>query len=180
MRLAAGSNFPQRMVILGVDPGLGATGYGLVAADGSRMRLITAGEIRSPKTLPLAERLERIHVTLAALITRHHPDTVVLEKLFTHHHHVTTAALMAHARGVACLVAQEHVLPLAEYASTQVKQSLTGSGHASKEQVARMVGQWLHETDASWSADATDALALAIVHAHVISQRRNLQAGVLG
>jgi crossover junction endodeoxyribonuclease RuvC len=167
------------MVILGIDPGLNATGYGIMEAGPTQLRVISAGDIRPPRKWPLAQRLEFIHAALSRLISRYHPETVVLEKLFTHHHHVTTAALMAHARGVACLAVQEHGLPLAEYPPTQVKKSLTGNGSASKEQVARMVGQWLHYADASWSVDATDALALAIVHAHVDTQRRNLPVGAV-
>lgn len=166
------------MVILGVDPGLNATGYGIIEALPRHLRLITAGDIRPPKPPSLSERLGVIHETLSQLISRYHADTVVLEKLFTHHRHVTTAALMAHARGVACLTAQEHRIPLAEYPPTQVKKSLTGTGSASKEQVARMVAYWLQGADPAWSADATDALALAIVHAHTERQRRNLSAGV--
>ena len=166
------------MVILGVDPGLVSTGYGLIETLPAHLRLVSAGDIRPPRTQPLAERLALINDGLSKLIIRYRPDTAVLEKIFTHHHHVTTATLMGHARGVACLAAQEHGLRLAEYPTTRVKQSLTGNGHASKEQVARMVGQWLGERDETWSADATDALALAIVHAHVISQRRNLPVGV--
>lgn len=166
------------MVILGVDPGLNATGYGLVdeAADG--LRVMTAGDIRPPQHLPIAQRLAQIHAELSALISRYHPQALVLEKLFTHHRHVTTAALMAHARGVACLVAHEHGLLLAEYPATQVKKSLTGNGSASKEQVARMVGQWVDRTEASWSTDATDALALALVHVHTATQRQRLPVGV--
>lgn len=166
------------MIILGVDPGLNVTGYGIMEALPDHLRLITAGDIRPLRTEPLAQRLGVIHRTLSQLIVRYHPDTVVLEKIFTHYRHVTTATLMAHARGVACLVAQERGLPLAEYPPTQVKKSLTGSGHASKEQVARMVGQWLRQAEESWSADTTDALALAIVHAHIEAQRRNLPEGV--
>ena len=164
------------MVILGVDPGLNATGYGIIETlPTQRLRLIAAGDIRPPNTSPLSERLGVIHDALSQLISRYRAETVVLETLFTHHRHVTTAALMAHARGVACLTAQEHRVPLAEYPPTRVKKSLTGHGHASKEQVARMVGRWLHGTDPSWSADATDALALAIIHAHTERQRRNLK-----
>ena len=169
------------MVILGIDPGLVATGYGVAETLPEGLRVVTAGDIRPPRSVPLPERLAFIHDGLARLVAAHHPDTVVLEQLFTHAHHVTTATLMGHARGIACLVAQEHGLPLAEYPPTHVKKSLTGNGHASKEQVARMVGQWLHHEsacragrEASWSADATDALALAIVHAHTMAQRRNL------
>ncbi len=167
------------MVILGVDPGLCATGFGIVEALPSRMRVVTAGDIRPPASSPMPGRLGRIHDDLSRLITRHHPDTLALEKIFTHSKHLTTAALMAHARGVVCVLAQQHGLPLAEYAPTEVKKSLTGNGHASKEQVARMVGQWLHYADPAWSADATDALALAIVHAHIVLQRRNLPAGIV-
>ena len=167
------------MVILGVDPGLNATGYGLIDAAHPRLRVITAGDIRPPKQRPLSERLGVIHEELSRLITRFGAQTLVLEKIFTHHNHVTTAALMAHARGVACLAAQQHGLPLAEYPPTQVKKSLTGNGAASKDQVARMVGQWLGAVDPSWSIDATDALALAIIHAHIALQQRNLPAGVV-
>lgn len=158
------------MIMLGIDPGLNATGYGVVEVDAVRVRIIAAGDIRPPRTQPLAQRLEHIHTALSELISRYHPEMVALEKLFTHHGHVTTATLMGHARGVACLAVQEHGLPLAEYPPTQVKRSLTGNGHASKEQVARMVGEWLRDTDPAWSVDATDALALAIVHAHNVQR----------
>ena len=166
------------MVILGIDPGLHATGYGVVEVSSTTLRVITAGDIRPSRVQRLEERLACIHGSLEALVDQYHPDTIVLEQIFTHHHHVTTAALMAHARGVACLIAQEHGVSLAEYPATQVKKSLTGTGSASKDQVAHMVGQWLRYSDVSWSADATDALALAIVHAHVMMQRRNLPVGV--
>ncbi len=163
---------------MGVDPGLNATGYGLLEIGTDRMRFIAAGDIRPRRHEPLEERLGIIRDALADLIVRHHPDIVVLEKLFTHHAHVMTAALMGHARGAACLAARDHSLPLAEYPPTQVKKSLTGRGHATKDQVARMVGQWLGMSDAGWSADASDALALAIVHAHTASQNRRLPVGI--
>ena len=163
---------------MGVDPGLNATGYGLLEIGTGRLRLIAAGDIRPPRHEPLEERLGVIRDALSDLIVRHHPDTVVLEKLFTHHAHVTTAALMGHARGAACLAVRDHSLPLAEYPPTQVKKSLTGRGHATKDQVARMVGQWLGMSNAGWSADASDALALALVHAHTISQQQRLPAAL--
>ena len=163
------------MVIMGIDPGLNATGFGIIQADRMATQVVIAGDLRPPRNKPLAERLAFLHVRLTELIEHHHPESVVLEMIFTHHQYVATAALMAHARGVACLTAQEHGLRIAEYPTAQVKKSLTGSGSASKEQVARMVGQWLHYRDAAWSADATDALALAIVHAH----KTSASAGVL-
>ena len=167
------------MVILGIDPGLNATGYGVIDADGGRWRLISAGDLRPPRARPLAERLAFLHEGLTTLIRRTHPNTAVLEMVFTHQKYQATAALMAHARGVACLAVQEHGLTMAEYPPARIKQALTGHGAASKAQVARMVEQWLGGGDPSWSADATDALALALAHAHMASQRRRLPAGAV-
>lgn len=167
------------MVILGVDPGLNATGFGVVAVEGAGFRFMTAGAICPPRRQPLPQRLERIHDDLAALVVRHRPQIMVLEMLFTHHTYVNTATLMAHARGVACLVAQKHRLTLAEYPPARIKQALTGSGNASKGQVARMVAQWLEGLETSLPSDATDALALAIAHAHMDGQRRQLPAGTV-
>ena len=165
------------MVIMGVDPGLNATGYGVLET-GAQLRFLAAGEIRPPRALPLEQRLGMIRDELAALMDRHHPDAVVLEKLFTHHEHVTTAALIGHARGAACLAVRDQGVPLAEYPPTQVKKAIAGRGHASKDQVGRMVSTWLGMSNPGWSADAADALALAIVHAHTASQNRRLPAGV--
>ena len=164
------------MRILGIDPGLNVTGYGAIVADGRRLQLITAGDIRPPRRQPLAGRLDYLHQALDALLAQQHPDTVVLEMVFTHQDYVSTAALMAHARGVACLAVQQYGIPLMEYPTARVKQALTGHGAATKQQVARMVAQWLGGGDASWSFDATDALALAIAHAHM--QGQHALAGV--
>ena len=167
------------MVVLGVDPGLNATGYGLMQAEADQLTLITAGDIRPPKREPLTVRLECIHSALSRLISQYRPVTMVLEMVFTHESYVTTAALMAHARGVACLAAQQHGLTLAEYPPARVKKALTGNGNASKAQVARMVGQWLGRDDTSLSSDATDALALAIAHVHMASRRQSLPIGAV-
>lgn len=165
------------MIIMGIDPGLNATGYGIIDADARYLHVMMAGDIRPPKRQPLAQRLAFIHDALGERIDRFHPKVAVLEKIFTHHSYVTTASLMAHARGVVCLTVQELGVTLAEYPPTQVKKSLTGNGAASKEQVARMVAQWLRYSDPSWSRDATDALALAIIHARIGPQTQRL-AGV--
>ena len=170
---------PADMRILGVDPGLNATGYGVLAVDGARLRMVTAGAICPPKRQPLPSRLEHLHAALSDLITCHRPQMMVLEMVFTHHTYVATAALMAHARGVACLAAQEHGLTLAEYPPARVKKALTGNGNASKAQVARMVGQWLGQKELPPSFDATDALALAIAYVHMDGQRQRLPAGVV-
>ncbi|MBI4343488.1 MAG: crossover junction endodeoxyribonuclease RuvC [Candidatus Omnitrophica bacterium] len=167
------------MIILGIDPGLNATGYGVIEAQGGRWQVVTAGDLRPPRRRPLAERLAFIHDGLEALMSRCHPQTAVLEMVFTHQAYRATAALMAHARGVACLAVQEQGLAMAEYPPARIKQALTGHGAASKAQVARMVGQWLGRLDPAWSSDATDALALALAHARMDAQRRRLPAGAV-
>jgi crossover junction endodeoxyribonuclease RuvC len=158
------------MVILGIDPGLNATGYGAIAVEGRLASLITAGDIRPPRGRPLPERLHYLHAALAQILNSQHPDAVVLEMVYTHQSYVNTAALMAHARGVACLATQQQAIPLVEYPPARVKKALTGRGAASKDQVAQMVTQWLGVCDPAWSHDATDALALAIAHAHMVGQ----------
>lgn len=166
------------MIIVGIDPGLRATGFGIIRAEGGRLSLITAGDIQPLPKLPLANRLAIIHDELEQLFKLYRPAVAVLEKVFAHHKHVMTATLMAHARGVACLAAQEQGVSVEEYLPTRIKHALTGSGNASKEQVARMVVQWLGKGDAGWSRDATDALALAIAQAHISASRQNLAAGM--
>lgn len=156
------------MVILGVDPGLNATGYGVISAEAGQLCVVDAGAIRPPSSRPLGVRLAILYETLGKVITTHHPSVAVLEALFTHHAYLTTAALMAHARGVACLAVAHQQVTQVDYLPTRVKKALTGNGSASKEQVARMVGTWLGRDASSWSADTTDALALAIAHAHIV------------
>jgi len=153
------------MRILGIDPGLNATGYGVIAVDGSRLQLVAAGTIRPPARGALSRRLLVLYDALAKTIDAHQPTIAVLEAIYTHHQYLTTAAMMAHARGVACLVSAQRGLEVIDYLPTRVKKALTGHGAASKQQVSRMVGQRLGTHETSWSADATDALALAITHA---------------
>ena len=155
------------MIILGIDPGLNATGYGVIQEESQSLRVLTAGTIRPPASEPLGARLAHLYDELGRVMDAHHPALLAVESLFVHHAHLTTAALMAHARGVACLAAVQRGLTVAEYLPTRVKKALTGHGRASKEQVARAVGMRLGVREKSWSADATDALALAIAHAHI-------------
>jgi crossover junction endodeoxyribonuclease RuvC len=161
---------------MGIDPGLNRTGYGVIEADGRRYAVVAAGDIRPPAAGTLAHRLDALHRALTGLLTQHRPEVVVLEMLYTHQQHITTAAILAHARGMACLAAEQHGIPLIEYPPNRVKQSITGHGTATKEQVARMVAQWLGQRDASWSFDATDALALAIAHAQMDSAMVGISA----
>jgi len=162
------------VVVLGIDPGLNATGYGLLEVTTTQMRMIAAGEIRPPRGAPLTNRLACLHQELSQLIARHRPATMVLETIFMHHRYPATAARMGHARGVMCLAAQEHGLSLVEHSPARVKKAVTGNGNASKAQVARMVGQWLGRDLLALSSDATDALALAIAHVHMASYNARL------
>ncbi|MBI4354753.1 MAG: crossover junction endodeoxyribonuclease RuvC [Candidatus Omnitrophica bacterium] len=155
------------MVILGIDPGLNATGYGLISTDAGRLQVVDAGVIHPSPRQPLGARLQQLYDVLAKVMASHQPSIGVLEGLYTHHTYLTTATLMAHARGVVCLAMASHHLEQVDYLPTRVKKALTGNGAASKEQVARMVSTWLGVTNRSWSSDTTDALALAIAHAHI-------------
>ena len=166
------------MTILDVDPGLNATGYGVIAVSSDRMRMVAAGAVRPPQRLPIGRRLRCLYDGLAQAIAAHQPNLVILESLFTHHAYLTTAALMAHARGVACLLSAQHGLTLIEYLPTRVKKALTGYGSASKDQVARAVGMWLDVDLTAWSSDATDALALAIAHAHISKADARLHTSI--
>jgi len=189
----------MRATILGVDPGLYATGFGVVETQDAQVKILEAGDIRPPAGDPLARRLEAIHKKLDVLLQRWKPRALVLEKVYTHYKHVTTAAMMAHVRGVACLVAEQRGVELIEYPATRVKKCITGHGHASKLQVAGMVERWAGRTDSqslagrsgrksgvssevkgSWSFDATDALALAIAHAQMEGQYQKSELFNLG
>lgn len=156
------------MVILGIDPGLNATGFGVIRAEAGRYHVVNAGDIRPSPKQPLPDRLAVIHEGLSRLMKTYQPEVAVLEQIFTHQRFPTAASLMAHARGVACLAAQEEGIPLVQYMPTRIKRALSGRGNATKEQVARMVEYWLGVREPAWSADATDALALAIAHGHII------------
>ena len=152
---------------MGIDPGLNATGYGVITTQSGRLQVITAGAIHPPARHPLARRLLYLYEALAQVIDSHQPDVAVVEALYTHRQYLTTATLMAHARGVGYLLSAQRGIRVVDYPPARVKKALTGSGAASKDQVARLVGVWLGTNDPSWSSDATDALALAITHAHL-------------
>ena len=164
------------MIILGIDPGLNATGFGVIAVESQRIQLMAAGAIRPPARAPLAARLRHLADALRQVMTTHQPTLAVLEALYVHHTYLTTAALMGHARGVACLVSAEQGLDVVEYLPTRVKKAVTGYGAATKDQVARAVEASLGLERLSWSADATDALALAIAQAHIGRMDRLLRA----
>ncbi|MGB7540463.1 MAG: crossover junction endodeoxyribonuclease RuvC [Burkholderiales bacterium] len=149
--------------ILGIDPGLRVTGFGIVEKNGHKLAYVTSGCIKSQHT-ELPDRLKAILEGLREVIATHQPQQVAVEKVFVNVNPQSTLAL-GQARGTAICAAVDAGLPVAEYTALQVKQAVVGNGHAKKEQVQEMVKRLLRLTGAP-SADAADALACAICHAH--------------
>ncbi|MBL7068735.1 MAG: crossover junction endodeoxyribonuclease RuvC [Candidatus Omnitrophica bacterium] len=155
------------MRILGIDPGLNITGYGLIEAVRGKFRLIEAGVIRTSAKDKIEKRLQNIYINLIELIDEYSPAVMVLEKLYSHYKHPTTALLMGHARGVICLVCGSKGIPLISYPSTRIKKAVIGEGHASKGQISEMIKNLLGLKRTPDSNDITDALAVAISHAYI-------------
>jgi crossover junction endodeoxyribonuclease RuvC len=155
------------MIILGVDPGLAVTGYGVVEVVGRKgLRLKEAGVIRTSRGQPIEKRLLKIYEGLHALAREYKPEVLVLEKLYSHYKHPMTSILMAHARGTACFVAGYAGMKLINLPSTRIKKAITGAGHASKVQVQGMVTQILGLKKRPEPFDVTDALAAAMAYVH--------------
>jgi len=152
------------VVILGIDPGLANTGWGVVEVDGSRFRCLAYGCIRSVTAHGTARRCKTVRDGLADVIARHRPSEAALENIYFNRN-VATAMATGQARGAAICAAVLANLPVAEYTALQVKQAVVGNGHADKEQVQQMV-QRLLKLSGTPSPDAADALACAICHAH--------------
>ncbi|MBQ1564208.1 crossover junction endodeoxyribonuclease RuvC [Candidatus Saccharibacteria bacterium] len=151
--------------ILGVDPGTGICGFGVVEfALHKKPHMVTAGVISTPAHTPLADRLMDIYDSLNQIIDETQPDEVSIEKLFFNQN-ITTGISVAEARGVVLLVMKQRKLPISEYTPLQIKQSLTGYGRAEKKQMQEMVRQFLGMKDVVKPDDAADALAAAITHA---------------
>jgi len=155
------------MRILGIDPGLGIIGYGLIEAKTNTLKVLEAGIIRSSAKHKIEKRLLEIHRKIVNLIKDTEPHVAVLEELYSHIKHPMTSILMAHARGIICLAVQQAKLELVNYPSTRVKKSVTGRGHASKQQIQRTVVKLLNLDTVPEPVDVTDALALALTHANV-------------
>ncbi len=149
--------------ILGIDPGLRITGFGIIEKTGSSLSYITSGCIKSAGS-ELPERLKSILQGLREVIAVHHPRQVAVEKVFVNVNPQSTLAL-GQARGTAICAAVDAGLPVAEYTALQIKQAVVGKGHAKKEQVQEMVKRLLRLAGVP-SPDAADALACAICHAH--------------
>lgn len=156
--------YTEPMRIIGIDPGTGILGFGVVDFVKGKSRMITAGVITTPAHTPIDERLEEIFDGLTEIIAETKPDVMSIEKLFFSQN-VTTAISVAQARGVAMLTGRRAKLPIAEYTPQQIKQTLTGYGKADKKQMQEMVRIHLGLTETPKPDDCADALAAAITHA---------------
>ncbi len=161
--------------ILGLDPGLRRTGWGVILVDGTKLAYVACGTILSDDKRSLAERLRDLHDGLSAVIEAHQPDEAAVEETFVNKDAKATLKL-GHARGIALLVPALSGLSVAEYAANLVKKTVVGAGHADKTQVQAMIRVLLPKADAN-GADAADALAVAITHAHH-RKARALTAGL--
>src|ERR1700754_690732 len=150
--------------ILGVDPGLRRTGWGVIESDGNRLAFVGCGSVEPPDHLPLASRLLGIHDGLAAVLRDLNPAEAAVEQTFVNKDGVATLKL-GQARGIAMLVPAMFGIAVSEYAPNQVKKTVVGAGHADKNQIAVMLKILLPKAEPK-SADAADALAIAITHAH--------------
>jgi crossover junction endodeoxyribonuclease RuvC len=150
--------------ILGIDPGLRRTGWGVIESEGNRLIFIGCGSVEPPDTLPLASRLLAIHQGLAAVLGEFKPMEAAVEQTFVNKDGVATLKL-GQARGVAMLAPAMFGIAVSEYAPNQVKKTVVGAGHADKNQVSVMLKILLPKAEPP-SADAADALAIAITHAH--------------
>ena len=154
----------QPLRILGIDPGLRRTGWGVIEAEGNRLMFVACGSVEPPDDLPLASRLLAIHEGLSAVLNELRPLEAAVEQTFVNKDGVATLKL-GQARGVAMLTPAKYGVPVAEYAPNQVKKTVVGAGHADNNQVLTMLKILLPRAEPR-SADAADALAIAITHAH--------------
>ena len=153
--------------ILGIDPGSGSTGYGLIETDGSRHRAILFGAIKTQSRQPFHMRLLRIHQELSKILSHERADILAIEEVF-HATNVQSALRLGHARGIALLVAAQQGLEIFEYSPLEIKSAVVGYGRAEKSQIQSMVKLLLGLSEIPSPDHAADALAVAICHAHRI------------
>ncbi len=164
------------MRILGVDPGLNITGYGVIEASSQGVSLCEAGVIRGRSSKSLTLRVREIYTGLCDVVKSLEPQVLALEQLYSHYQRPKTAILMGHARGVICLAAAEAEIPVEHYSATQVKKILTGNGRAPKHQIQLAIARELQLADPPDPPDVADALAIAVCH-HYLTKTNMLVAG---
>jgi crossover junction endodeoxyribonuclease RuvC len=151
-------------LIIGIDPGLRHTGWGIVAQDGNRLSFVGAGRVSPPSELPMASRLCLLAEGLKDILAKHGPTDSAIEETFVNKN-AASALKLGQARGAAMLTLAQAGLDVAEYAANRIKQSISGYGHADKNQIQTLIGMLLPGSG-KLAADAADALAVAITHAH--------------
>lgn len=175
------------MIVLGIDPGLNTTGYGVVdfhvgeslRDSQSRLgetrprgpRLIEAGVVRSTARRELGERVQEIYQGVADVIAALKPEAMAIEELYSHYERPTTAILMGHARGAILLAAAEAEIPVVSYPATQIKKTITGNGHAAKWQMQEAMKRELNLPTLPEPPDVADALAIALCHCYLSRAR---------
>ncbi|WP_395714784.1 crossover junction endodeoxyribonuclease RuvC [Reyranella sp.] len=163
------------MRLIGLDPGLRLTGWGVIEVDGNRLRHVAHGVVRVDPSGVLADRLRALYDGVAAIVADQRPAEAAVEETFVNVNPGSTLKL-GQARGVVMLAPARAGLPVFEYAANLIKKSVTGAGHADKRQIAMMVGRLLPGSDAE--GDAADALAVAICHAHHRATQRRIEAAL--
>lgn len=158
------------MRILGIDPGLQVCGYACVEVDGGREIVIEAGVLRTTHGLPIEQRLDEIAADIESLLTRFAPDMVAVEEIYSHYAHPRTAILMGHARGVILQTCARAHIEIKSFAATRIKKSITGNGHASKEQMQRTIQTILGLPELPSPPDVADAMAAALCCANSIDR----------
>ena len=161
------------MLILGLDPGLGCTGWGMIAADGNRLTHVANGQIRTDAGKAIGDRLVELDAALSALLAEYRPEGAAVEEVFVNANPQSTLKL-GQARGVVLLAAAKSGAAVGEYAPRLVKKAVVGTGSAEKAQVHAMVARLLPGAKIA-GADAADALAVAITHAHHLASNRALR-----
>ena len=154
--------------VLGIDPGLRVTGYAVISYNGGVPEVCDAGVVRTKNDDPFEKRLMTIYDDLEAIIKEFKPDSISVEKLYSHYNHPQTAVIMGHARGMIFLCAAKYDIPVESYAATRIKKSLTGNGRASKQQMQSSVKNILKLKEVPKPADVADAIATALCHFEAI------------
>ncbi len=160
---------PPRLRILGIDPGLNTTGYGLIEESSRGAQIVEAGVVKSSqkrRTSDMAIRLRTLYDGLMEILIQFKPNVLVVEQLYSHYDHPRTAILMAHARGVIFLAGAQRDIPVLSYNTTQIKKTITGNGHASKEQMQYTILREFGLSTLPEPHDVSDALAVALCHFH--------------
>lgn len=159
------------MRILGIDPGFGIIGFGVIDKENSGLNVIDYGVITTPKEMPFNERLRVIYDSMNALLDRYNPEQVAIEELYFNKN-ITTGIKVAEARGIILLTFQQHKLPIFEYTPQDIKLALTGQGRATKHQMQFMVKTLLRLTKIPRPDDAADAVAVALCHSQTNQMMR--------